>query len=332
MQGEAGIAVVERATPRPSVLVINDSENQRVAIEVMLAPLDIEVVAVNSGRAGLRAVLHRTFALILMDVRMPIMDGFETATLIRRRRQSSRTPIIFVTTHSREDAQILAAYTSGAVDFVLTPIVPNVLRAKVSVWIDRFLQTEELHRKSEELQRLLASISSLNQALSDSQASTQAVLDNVADGSLASDEAGVIESINRSAQNLVGYQEDEVIGQPIATLIKPLLPPESRIPGTGSPALLTPALQAGAIEMLGRHRDGSTFTLELEHGQLTVGDRSLTLTSCVTSQNVKRTPKRSRTKHCMTDSLVWRTARCSLSTPLRPSHPPPATTRHGPSW
>ena len=70
---------------------------------------------------------------------------------------------------------------------MLTPIVPNVLRAKVSVWVDRFVQTEELHRKSEELQRSLASITSLNQALSDSQASTQAVLDNVADGILTTD-------------------------------------------------------------------------------------------------------------------------------------------------
>ena len=91
----------------------------------------------------------------------------------------------------------------------------------MSVWVDRFLQTEELHRKSEELQHSLASITTLNQALSDSQASTQAVLDNVADGILTSDKAGVIESINRSAQKLFGYREDEVVGQPIAALIGP---------------------------------------------------------------------------------------------------------------
>ena len=176
----------------------------------------------------MRALLRQTFALILMDVRMPTMDGFETATLIRRRPQSSRTPIIFVTAHSREDSQIVAAYTSGAVDFMVTPIVPNVLRAKVSVWIARFLQTEELHRQSAELQRSLASITTLNQALSDSHASTQAVLDNVADGILTTDETGVIESVNRSGQKLFGYREHELIGQPITALISPLLRPEPR--------------------------------------------------------------------------------------------------------
>jgi diguanylate cyclase (GGDEF)-like protein/PAS domain S-box-containing protein len=277
MVGEAQIAPPDGRTARPSVLVINDRESQRIAIDVMLAPLALDIVAVDSGHSGLRAVLRQTFALILMDVRMPTMDGFETAALIRQRRQSSRTPIMFVTAY-REDEQMLAAYTSGAVDFVLTPIVPEVLRAKVSVWVDRFLQTEELHRKSEELQRSLASITSLNQALSDSHASTQAVLDNVADGILTTDESGVIESINRSAQNLFGYREDEVIGQHVASLIDPLLQLEADDAVTSSPTLLTSLTQARTTETLGRRQDGSTFALEIEHGQLAVGDRSLTLT------------------------------------------------------
>jgi diguanylate cyclase (GGDEF)-like protein len=96
---------------------------------------------------------------------MPVMDGFETAALIRQEDQSVRTPIIFVTTDSPDDKQFLAAYARGAVDFLLTPIAPDVLVAKVSVWIDRFVQTEELRRKSEEVQRLKASITSLNQLL-----------------------------------------------------------------------------------------------------------------------------------------------------------------------
>jgi diguanylate cyclase (GGDEF)-like protein/PAS domain S-box-containing protein len=278
MRGEPQITLGERATSRPSVLVVNDTESQRVAIDVMLAPLDVEVVAVDSGRAGLRAVLGQTFALILMDVRMPTMDGFETATLIRQRPQSSRTPIIFVTAHSRDDAQIVEAYTSGAVDFVVTPIVPNLLRAKVSVWIERFRQTDELHRQSEALQRSLASITALNQALSDSQASTQAVLDNVADGILTTDETGVIASINRSAQTLFGYREDEVIGQPVAALINPPPQADPNGPVIISPTLATSTPPAGTRETLGCRQDGSKFALEVEDGELKMGDRSLTLT------------------------------------------------------
>ena len=275
MAARAQAAPADEGRARPSVLVINDQESQLVAITAILAPLDLDIVPVTSGRAGLRAVLRQTFALILMDVRMPTMDGFEAATLIRRRPQSSRTPIIFVSAHSREDAQIVIAYTSGAVDFVFTPIVPNVLRAKVSVWVDRFLQTEELHRQSEELQRSLASITSLNQALSDSHASTQAVLDNVADGILTTDKLGVIESINRSAQNLFGYREHEVIGQPISSLIKLVPRPGS---GTTSTALITPLPDAGTTETFGCRQDGSKLALEIEHGQLETDGRSLTLT------------------------------------------------------
>ena len=277
MAGEAQAAPPAGETAAPSVLVVNDRESQQVAIAAILAPLRLVTVAVDSGPAALRAVLHQTFALILMDVRMPTMDGFETASLIRQRPQSSRTPIIFITAYSRDDEQILAAYSSGAVDFVLAPIVPSVLRAKVSGWVDAFVQAEQLQRKSVELEQSLVSITALNEALSDSHASTQAVLDNVADGILTTDETGVIESINRSGQNLFGYREDEVIGLPITSLVSALLQPNSDDPIAGLPSLTSPTLQAGTVETLGHRRDGSFFALETEHGQLQSGDRSLTL-------------------------------------------------------
>src|SRR5450755_4831874 len=86
----------DTARPPPAILLVNDREAQRVATRAMLAPLGLVVVEADSGRAALRAVLRRTFALILLDVRMPTMDGYETAKLIRERSQSSRTPIIFI--------------------------------------------------------------------------------------------------------------------------------------------------------------------------------------------------------------------------------------------
>ena len=264
--------------PSPAVLVVNDREGQRVAIRAMLAPLGLVVVEADSGRAALRAVLGRQFALILMDVRMPIMDGYGTAKLIRQRRQSSRTPIIFVTAHAREDQETLAAYASGAVDFIFTPIAPDVLRAKVSVFVDLFLQSQELHLQSRELQRSLEAIITLNKALRDSEASTQAVLDNVADGILTASEKGVIESFNRSAQALFGYREDEAIGQPLAFLIAAARRAEFGDLVTTSRCLLTKTgTNDGTTETLGCRQDGTTFAMEVEHGELKLGDRRLTL-------------------------------------------------------
>jgi diguanylate cyclase (GGDEF)-like protein/PAS domain S-box-containing protein len=261
------------SVPRPpAVLVVNDRVNQRVAMRSMLVVLNVEVVEADSGRAALREVLGQDFAVILMDVRMPGIDGYETADLIRQRDRSSRTPIIFVTAFGRDDhPQTVAAYTSGAVDFLFTPVVPDVLRAKVSVFVDLFV-------KSQELQRSLESIKTLNGALRDSQASTQAVLDNVTDGIVTAGESGLIESLNPAARALFGYPEAEVIGQPLSLIIAPEQRDAFRSLRVASPVLRSPAdVQNRASETVGRRRDGSTFAMEIEHSRTRIGDRSLTL-------------------------------------------------------
>ena len=261
----------EVGAPLPAVLVVNDRASQRVAIRSMLTSLGVTVVEADSGRAALRAVFEQNFAVILMDVRMPEMDGYETADLIRRRVQSSRTPIIFVTAYARDDVETVAAYTCGAVDFLFTPVVPDVLRAKVSVFVDLFVQ-------SQRLQRSLDSITTLNVALRDNHARTQAVLDNVADGVVTAGEGGLIESFNPSAQALFGYTEQEAIGNPFTLMIAPERHADLRglwsaVPGhagqTGMPSRAT--------ETLGRRRDGSTFAMEIEHSDVMLGDRIVPL-------------------------------------------------------
>ncbi len=274
----ARAAAPDREQPQPTVLVVNDNPGQRMAIRAVLAPLGVSVVEVDSGRAALRAVLRQTFALILMDVRMPTMDGYETAKLIRQHKKARPTPIIFVTAFGREDTDTLAAYASGAVDFVFTPVVPDVLRAKVSVFVDLFVQSELLHLKSQKLQLSLESITTLNAALRDGEASTQAVLDNVADGILIADGPGLIESVNRSAEALFGYCEAELIGRPLTVLVAPghengfsdLL---------SSPAVTKTSADArnGTSETVGRRQDGSTFPMEVEHGELKLSGKRRTL-------------------------------------------------------
>jgi diguanylate cyclase (GGDEF)-like protein/PAS domain S-box-containing protein len=261
---------VEVEAPRPAVLVVNDRGNQRVAIRSMLTSLGVAVIEADSGRAALRAVFEQTFAVILMDVRMPEMDGYETADLIWQRPQSSRTPIIFITAYAPDDVDTVAAYTRGAVDFLFTPLVADVLRAKVSVFVDLFVQ-------SQRLQRSLDSITTLNVALRDNQARTQAVLDNVADGIVTAGEGGLIESFNPSAQALFGYTEQEAIGKPFTLMIAPER--QAALLGlwrTGSAPGPTP-LRSRATETLGRRRDGSTFAMEIEHSDVTLGDRILPL-------------------------------------------------------
>ena len=143
-----------------------------------------------------------------------------------------------------------------------------MLRAKVSVFVDMFVQ-------SEALQRSLDSITALNAALRDSEASTRAVLDNVADGIVTAGETGLIESLNPSARALFGYREQEVIGRPLALLIAPRA--AGRVSWLGGRAGLLQATQSRTTETLGCRQDGSTFAMEVEHGEIKLGDRTLTL-------------------------------------------------------
>ena len=131
------------------ILVVDDNPKNLVAIETALGELGARVQRAQSGSEALRLLLEHDFALILLDVKMPTMDGFEAARLIRARKRSSHTPIIFITAYDRDDAQILAAYELGAVDFLFKPIVPEVLRAKAAVFVELQSRTAEVARQAE---------------------------------------------------------------------------------------------------------------------------------------------------------------------------------------
>ncbi|HVD02159.1 MAG TPA: hybrid sensor histidine kinase/response regulator [Candidatus Dormibacteraeota bacterium] len=129
---------------RAKILVVDDNPSKLAALEAVLAPLSLEVVPVRSGREALRVLLRQDFALILLDVRMTEMDGFETAALIRQRRVSEHTPIIFLTAFEQAELDMARGYSLGAVDFIFSPIVPEVLRAKAAVFVELYQKTEEI--------------------------------------------------------------------------------------------------------------------------------------------------------------------------------------------
>ncbi len=131
--------------------MVDDDAAKRFALKAVLAPLGYRVVEADSGAAGLRCLLASDFAVILLDVRMPIMDGFETAALIRLRKESELTPIVFVTAHDPDEV-MADRYAEGAVDFITAPVHPDELRAKVSVFAHLFLQAQTNAAKARELQ------------------------------------------------------------------------------------------------------------------------------------------------------------------------------------
>jgi diguanylate cyclase (GGDEF)-like protein/PAS domain S-box-containing protein len=257
--------------PSAAVLIVDDSAAKRVALRAMLAPLGHTVLEADSGQAAMRAVLRQDFAVILMDVRMPILDGYETARLIRQRVRSALTPFIFVTAFGGEESELISAYQSGAVDFIFTPVQPEVLRAKVSAFVDLYVQAQAL-------QRSLDSITALYAALRESEVRARAVLQNVADGIVTAGGAGLIESFNGSAQRLFGYREEEVIGQPLQLLVAPGQRDDFSQSAQARRRLLTArGIRAEPTETVGCRKDGSCFAMEMDVSQMRIGDRTFTI-------------------------------------------------------
>src|SRR3979411_1816731 len=129
-----------------SILIVDDDSTKRFALKTILAPLGEDVVEASSGADALRQLLRQEFAVVLLDVRMPVMDGFETAHLIRQRPRSELTPIIFVTALGQAETDMGRGYDLGAVDFVFAPVVPPLLRAQVAVFVELYRGRTDLRR------------------------------------------------------------------------------------------------------------------------------------------------------------------------------------------
>ena len=137
------------------ILVVDDDERNAFAATSALEDLGHEVVVARSGEEALRRLLVEDYAVILLDLHMPGMDGYETAAFIRQRRRTSHIPIVFLTAVFRDEAHLFQAYSAGAVDVVFKPIDPFILRSKVQVLVDLHLKTLELRAQAEHSQRLL---------------------------------------------------------------------------------------------------------------------------------------------------------------------------------
>jgi signal transduction histidine kinase/DNA-binding response OmpR family regulator len=134
---------------KTNILIVDDLPEKLLVLETILADLGQNIITARSGEEALRKVLEYEFAVILLDVSMPGMSGFETAEYIRRRKKSARTPIIFITAYA-DEMHATQGYTIGAVDYILAPVVPEVLRTKVRVFVELYQMTQQARRQADE--------------------------------------------------------------------------------------------------------------------------------------------------------------------------------------
>ena len=150
-----GAVLDDEGGDRASILIVDDLDEKLLVFTTVLENLGHEIVCAHSGAEALKEILRKEFAAILLDVNMPDIDGFETAALIRKYKRSAATPIIFVTSYA-DELQTVRGYSLGAVDYILSPIVPEILRSKVKVFVDLHLAQRRLRRHVDERVALAA--------------------------------------------------------------------------------------------------------------------------------------------------------------------------------
>ncbi len=192
------------AAAKAKVLIVDDDERTTMAVWNALEQLGQTLIVANSGEDALQHLLHDDFAVILLDVNMPGMDGYEVAGYVRARKRTRHIPIVFLTALYRDDTHLLQAYSAGAVDMVFKPVDPLILRSKVQVFVDLYLKQAEIgreaelrHRLQEENFRVRAEKLSTEQALRRSQEHQEAM------AKAEAHQRTLIEELNHRVKNML---------------------------------------------------------------------------------------------------------------------------------
>ena len=184
--------------PTANILIADDDRKTLLAMEALLSGPGRKIVTAASGQEALRCLLRQNFSLILLDVRMPDMDGFETAELIRRSERLRHVPIIFLSAVDTLEADVYRGAVRGAVDYLFKPVVPDVLKAKVSVFVDLFHMNERLKQK----------------AIQQSEERFRLLVESMQDYAIFMlNPEGRVTSWNTGAERIKGYRHEEIVGE-----------------------------------------------------------------------------------------------------------------------
>lgn len=207
------------------VLLVDDRPANLLALKASLEGLHLDLVEAHSGEAALRRLHDEEFAVVLLDVQMPGLDGFETARRIRAREETRHTPIILQSAYDSDRATIETAYGLGAVDFLIKPLMPVALRAKVQAFVELFQHKEQNRRQAEQLRQaerrgFEQQLSDENRRLQEERERLRVTLASIGDGVITTDPEGRVTFLNPIAESLTGWTNDDAVGRPLETVFR----------------------------------------------------------------------------------------------------------------
>ncbi|SDS26116.1 PAS domain S-box-containing protein [Paenibacillaceae bacterium GAS479] len=259
-----------------NILLVDDYPENLLAIEAVLGDLNYNLVKCLSGEEALRALLKDDFAVIVMDVQMPGMDGFETARMIKSREKTKEIPIIFVSATSKESQHLFTGYAVGAIDYMLKPFVPQIFRSKIEGFVGMFINNKKLQlqkvllqQQTQELERMNKELMRTAYQLTKAEAIKSVISSTSMDTMITFDEKGIILTVNPSVFQMFNYEEREVIGKHIQDLMPDLCLKMLE----GMTEQTAEGLSSGRlIEVMPLRNDGSRFNAEIKVGSTHVDD------------------------------------------------------------
>lgn len=242
------------------ILIVDDNPENLLVQKAVLKNNDRNIVTAESGEEALRLIKDQEFAVVLLDIMMPVMDGYEVARRIRAEKLANYPPVIFITAGLDEGHRVRDGYATGAVDYLLKPVDPDILRAKVEVFVQLYKARKEIERQTEILRM-------------HDQQERDSFLENALDAVVAINEDGLVIYWNKQAESIFGWKKNEVMGRKLSELI---IPPQYRTLhesglrhylATGEGPIIRRRIEISALR-----KDKTEFPVELAVSPIHVGD------------------------------------------------------------
>ncbi|TDW05214.1 PAS domain S-box-containing protein [Bacillus badius] len=292
----------EEEIPRQKVniLMVDDHPENLLALKAVLASPDYHLVCAGSGEEALKHVLKQDFAVILLDVQMPGLNGFETANLIKSRERSKHIPIIFITAINQTMENVLQGYNLGAVDYIFKPFHPETLKLKVQQFVKIYQNHNKMKQQSElrrqhELKEVNEKLKRTRFHLRKNEELARVIGETLLDTIVTFDEQGCILSVNPAMARMFGYSEDDLLGKPMFHLM----------PGF-SPSLMdyVKEMTGQLFEAIVRNKDGREIPVEIQIGEAQVEEDYLFVCSIRNIEERKKMENERKRQYDLLEKLV----------------------------